>query len=63
MLSHGQYSRALSGLRCPDSGEAQSRERVKFIKIVLVLDHLFALILLLATFPSDGDLIDLNYES
>jgi hypothetical protein len=37
MLSHGQNSRALGGRRFPDSGEAQSRERVKFIKILPVL--------------------------
>jgi hypothetical protein len=36
MLSHLQNSGAPRGQRCPGSGEAQSRERVKFIKILPV---------------------------
>jgi hypothetical protein len=36
MLAQRQNSRALSGRRWPGSGEAQSRERVNFIKILPV---------------------------
>jgi hypothetical protein len=36
MLSHRQNSRALRGWQCASCGEAQSHERVKFIKILPV---------------------------
>jgi hypothetical protein len=39
MLSHRQNSRALSGRRCPGSGEAQRRQRLNFVKILPVVVH------------------------
>jgi hypothetical protein len=41
MLSHRQNSRALSGRQCPGSGDAQSRERMNFIKIFPVYTIFF----------------------
>jgi hypothetical protein len=43
MLNHRQNSRAFHCRRCGGSGEAQSRERVSFIKIILYIGRHIAL--------------------